>query len=146
MVKSKKSKVFFVSNEIHPNLKDVKNLKAFIALIFKKEKRSLGSITYVFCSDDTILKINKDFLEHNFYTDIITFDLSEKPGPINAEVLISIDRIRDNAQRFKTTYKSEILRVMFHGALHLCGYGDKTDAESRKMRKKEDLYLNMYSQ
>ena len=140
----KKSKVFFFSNDIDSNLRNIKKLKAFIEKIFKHEKRQLESINYIFCSDSFLLKINNKYLKHNFFTDIITFDLSEGSGAIKADVFISIDRVRDNAIRLKTSFKSELHRVIFHGALHLCGYRDKKDNEAKKMREKEDTYLLKY--
>ena len=119
-------------------------LKSFIESIFKKEKHGLGSITYIFCSDDFLLKMNRDFLKHDFYTDIITFGLSEKAQPVEAEVYISIDRVKDNAQNLGISFSNEVLRVIFHGALHLCGYKDKKKSEISLMRQKEDQYLRLF--
>lgn len=119
-------------------------LKAFIAGIFKKEKQALGSITYVFCSDAFLLQMNRDFLQHDYYTDIITFGLSEKGEPVEAEVYISLDRVKDNARNLQQTYRQETLRVIFHGALHLCGYKDKKKSEIALMREKEDHYLRLF--
>lgn len=118
-------------------------LKSFIESLFTKEKKKISSINYIFCSDKKLLAINQQFLSHDFYTDIITFDLSDS-GLIQAEVYISIDRIRDNAKTLNTTFKSELHRVIFHGSLHLCGYRDKTRGEQGEMRKKEDFYLSRY--
>lgn len=97
-------------------------------------------MNYIFCSDKRILEINRQFLKHDYYTDIITFDLSESPK-ITAEIYISLDRVRDNAKTQATTLQSELHRVIFHGALHLCGYGDKTKEEVKIMRGKEEMYL-----
>jgi len=119
-------------------------LKSFIATLFKKEAKRLEAIHYIFCSDDYLLKINREHLQHDYYTDIITFGLSEPGQPINAEVYISVDRVKDNAHQFKTTLKKELHRVIFHGALHLCGYKDKKKGEEALMRKKEEFYLNGY--
>ena len=119
-------------------------LKAFIQSIFKKEKRVLNSITYIFCSDGFLLQMNRDFLKHDYYTDIITFGLSEQDEPIEAEVYISLDRVKDNAVTIGTTFKEESLRVIFHGALHLCGYKDKKKSEIALMRSKEDHYLRLF--
>jgi len=91
-----------------------------------------------------LLEINQQFLNHDFYTDIITFDLSEKDST-QAEIYISIDRVKDNAKSLGTSFKSEIHRVIFHGALHLCGYKDKPGVEQVKMRQKEEFYLSKYS-
>ncbi len=120
-------------------------LKAFIESIFKKEKKQLAGLRYVFCSDDMLLDINRNFLQHDYFTDIISFGLSEIGEPIEGEIYISIDRVRDNAQLLGQTYKEEMLRVLFHGALHLCGYKDKTKSEIITMRAKEDQYLQLYA-
>lgn len=126
-------------------LADRTRLKAFIESIFKKEKKSLGNLSYVFCSDDYLLDINRSFLQHDYYTDIITFDLTE-PGAkkIDAEIYISVDTIRDNARRFNTTITRELHRVIFHGILHLCGYKDKSSKDQALMTQKEDYYLSEY--
>jgi rRNA maturation RNase YbeY len=126
------------------SLRERSRLKNFLPLIFKKEKKQLAELQYIFCSDDYLLTINKQYLNHNYYTDIITFDLSEPNQAINAEIYISVDRVRDNARSFGTSLKKEIHRVIFHGALHLCGYRDKNLQEERLMRKMEDQYLNLY--
>jgi probable rRNA maturation factor len=125
-------------------LKHRHKLKAFILLIFKKENTRLLSINYVFCSDKFLLDINKSFLQHDYYTDIITFNLATKKAPVEAEIYISLDRVRENAQVLQQKYIRELHRVIFHGALHLCGYKDKTAAEIVMMRKKEDFYLEQY--
>jgi probable rRNA maturation factor len=121
-----------------------KGLKQFIELLFKKEKKGLFELTYVFCSDEYLLGINRSFLQHDYYTDIITFNLSENPKQIIGEIYVSLDRIKDNANELKTSIKEETLRVLFHGALHLCGYKDKSKSDIIKMRKKEDQYLSLY--
>ena len=119
-------------------------LKTFIAKLFKREKRKLASLTYVFCSDEFLLQINRDHLKHDFYTDIITFDLSEQPQETIGEIYISLERIRDNAKTHQTSLKEETLRVLFHGALHLCGYQDKSNGHIKQMRTKEAEYIALY--
>jgi probable rRNA maturation factor len=119
-------------------------LKAFIDRLFKKEGKNLDNIQYIFCSDDYLLDINRQYLQHDYYTDIITFDLSEPKQPIHAEIYVSIDRVKENARDFKTSFKRELHRVIFHGALHLCGYKDKKPKEEALMRKMEDKYLGLY--
>lgn len=119
-------------------------LKAFIGSIFHKEKKPLAFISYIFCSDDYLLQINRDFLNHDYYTDIITFGLSTENQPVEAEVYISVDRVRDNAKAHDQPFAKEIRRVIFHGALHLCGYRDKKKSEITIMRQKEDLYLRLF--
>ncbi|MCU0351620.1 MAG: rRNA maturation RNase YbeY [Flavobacterium sp.] len=118
-------------------------LKTFIASIFKKEKKTISEINYIFCSDEMLLKINQDFLQHNYYTDIITFGLNEPGEPIEAEIYVSIDRVKDNAKQQGVSYQNEMQRVLFHGALHLCGYKDKKKSEIIVMRQKEDQYLQL---
>ncbi len=119
-------------------------LKTFIKTIFKKEKKELASISYIFCSDEMLLQINRDFLQHDYYTDIISFDLSEKNQPTEAEIYISIDRVKENALNLNIPYQEEMRRVLFHGALHLCGYKDKRKSEILTMRAKEDQYLHLF--
>ena len=126
-------------------LKDRKRLKSFIFSLFLKEGKELDSMNIVFCSDDYLLEINKQHLQHDFYTDIITFDLSEsKISPITAELYISIDRVKDNASALKTNVSNELHRVIFHGSLHLCGYCDKTKKDILIMRAKEEEYISLY--
>ena len=118
-------------------------LKEFIRSIFKKEKKKIPNLNYIFVSDKRLLEINRQYLLHDFYTDIITFDLSTAHSS-EAEIYISVDRVKDNAKTLGVSFRSEIHRVIFHGALHLCGYKDKTKEQSKKMRKKEDTYLESY--
>jgi probable rRNA maturation factor len=127
------------------NLQNRKALKAFIPQIFKKEGKPLETLTYIFCSDEYLLEVNKNFLQHDFYTDIISFDLSEsKSSPTIGEIYISVDRVKENAITHQTTFEQELHRVIFHGALHLCGYKDKTKKDSLLMRDKEEDCLSMY--
>ena len=122
-------------------------LKGFIKDIFKREKKRATSLSFVFCSDDYLLQINKTYLQHNYYTDIITFDLSNPShNEIEGEIYISVETIRSNSQRFNTSIKSELHRVIFHGILHLCDYKDKNTAHQKIMTKKEDFYLAKYAQ
>lgn len=125
-------------------LKNRVALKSFIEKSVKKEGLSIESLNYVFCSDKYLLEINKQFLDHNYYTDIISFDLSEVPGQLIGEVYISVDRVKDNAKTHRATFSEELLRVIFHGALHFCGYKDKKPADAKKMRQMEDLWLTAY--
>ena len=117
------------------------DLKRLVELIFKKEGKSLYLINFIFCSDDFLLDINRTHLQHDYYTDIITFPLSEKSHPIEAEVYISLDRVKQNAKDNKQSFTSELLRVLTHGALHLCGYKDKSKSDIKTMREKEDYYI-----
>ena len=133
---------FFLDTKIA--LSDRTRLKRFIPKIFKEENTGLESLSYIFCSNEYILDINKKYLNHNYYTDIITFDISEKKEGIVGEVYISVEMIRENAKKFDTTIKEELHRVIFHGALHLCGFKDKTLSKKKKMTAAEDKYLGIY--
>jgi rRNA maturation RNase YbeY len=119
-------------------------LKSFIERRLKKEGIKVDTLDYVFCTDKYLLKINKEYLSHDYYTDIISFDLSEVPGQLIGEVYISVDRVKENAKTHNTSYKAELHRVIFHGALHFCGYKDKKPADAKKMREMEDRWLNAY--
>ncbi len=119
-------------------------LKNFIESLFEKEKKKLEGLDYIFCSDEYLLQINQSHLNHDTYTDIITFDLSEGDGTIG-EIYISIDRVKENATQFNNPFSTELLRVVFHGALHLCGYRDKKKEDIDLMRKKESLYINLFA-
>lgn len=125
-------------------LRDRKKLKLFLSHLFKKEGVSISCLQYIFCSDKYLLQINNDFLKHDYYTDIITFDLSDKGQPKIGEVYISVDRVKDNSKILNEFFKKELHRVVFHGALHLCGYKDKSKADKTLMREMEEIYLNLY--
>lgn len=112
--------------------------------LFKKEGRKVEAINYIFCTDDYLLELNKTHLNHDTYTDIITFELSGPHQPILSDVYISVERVKENSKLFNATFKRELHRVIFHGALHLCGYKDKSKEQSHQMRSKEEQYLNKY--
>ena len=113
-------------------------LKKFINDLFKREFNILYELNYVFCSDEYLLQINKDHLQHDYYTDIITFNNSTEPTKLESDIFISIDRVKDNALSLKTPFEDELHRVIFHGILHLCGHGDKSKKEREEMRALED--------
>lgn len=123
-----------------------KKLKEFLVVIAGEEGFSIADLSYVFCSDDYLLQMNRQFLQHDYYTDIITFDLREdqKARELVGEVYISVDRVRDNANALGISFEDELCRVVFHGLLHLCGYKDKRKADVVKMRAAEDRYLGLY--
>jgi len=125
-------------------LADRRMLKGFIVSIFKKEKRHLESILFVFCDDKTLLSLNVQFLKHDYYTDILSFPLSAPRKPLIGEIYISVQRVRENAANLDSSFREELHRVIFHGILHFCGFKDKTQADIRLMRKKEDKYLDAY--
>ena len=139
-----KSKVhFFFQSKMR--LTDRTRIKTFLTILFKKEKKIMKCLTYVFCSDEYLLKINQTFLKHNYYTDVLTFDLSETSKIIEGEIYISVDRVKENSKGLKVNANLEFLRVIFHGALHLCGYNDKTKLQKKEMWKKENECLFHYS-
>jgi rRNA maturation RNase YbeY len=126
-------------------ISDKLKLRGFVEELFKQEKKALQRLSYIFCSDEFLLHINRNFLKHDYYTDIITFDLSEEGEEgINGEVYVSIDRIKDNANTLGVTFTDEVLRVIFHGALHLCGYKDKKTVDITQMRQMENKYISIY--
>ncbi len=137
-------------------LKNKRELRLFLVERIKQAKCMPGDLSFVFCTDDYLLDINRRFLNHDYYTDIITFPLSENEEHITGEIYISIDRVRDNAAKFnkpkaannlaadEEVIKRELHRVIFHGVLHLLGYKDKSKAHQAEMRKMEDLWLKKY--
>jgi len=119
-------------------------LRHFILRVFEKEKTNIKRINYIFCSDEYLLSINKTFLQQDFYTDIIAFNLSDSITPVEGEIYISVDRVRENSLMLKVKKEEEFVRVIIHGALHLCGHKDKTEKELKLMRKMEDNYLMLF--
>jgi probable rRNA maturation factor len=119
-------------------------LKKFILSIFKKEKKALEELNIIFCDDEYVLGLNRQFLHHDFYTDILSFPLSGANEPLIAEIYISIDRVKENARFASTSFKEELHRVIFHGVLHFCGYKDKLEREIKRIRRMEDKYLGTY--
>ncbi|MDR2238630.1 MAG: rRNA maturation RNase YbeY [Chryseobacterium sp.] len=111
--------------------------------IILSEEKKTGEISYIFCDDEYLLKINQDYLQHDYYTDIITFDYV-KGKTISGEIFVSLQRVSDNASTLLRDYEEELRRVLAHGILHLAGYKDKTEEEEKEMRRKEDFYLAKY--
>ncbi len=136
--------IFFNNADKSTSLRSRTELKTFINKQCLKEGVHIKTLQYVFCSDAFLLDINKRFLNHNFYTDIISFDLSEQKGSLIGDVYISIDRVKENAKTEGNLYTHELLRVIFHGALHFCGYKDKKPADQKTMRSMEDKWLKAY--
>ena len=118
-----------------------KRLKETVADLLFREGRAFESMDYIFCSDEELLQINQEFLKHDDLTDIITFDLSDDPAVLKGEIYISVERVKDNAMIFNIPFHTELARVIFHGALHLCGYNDKGQKDQQLMRRKEEEYL-----
>lgn len=120
------------------------NISTWLEDLILSENKKPGDINYIFCDDDYLLKVNQDYLDHDYYTDIITFDYV-KGKTISGDIFVSLPRILDNASTLSQDFESEFRRVLAHGLLHLCGYKDKTEEEESTMRQKEDFYINRYS-
>lgn len=123
---------------------DPKKVENWIIKTIETEKCFTGNVTYIFCSDDYLLDVNRKYLNHDYFTDVITFDYA-KNRKISGDIFISIDRITENAKIFNVSRENELLRVMIHGVLHLIGYDDQTDEQEEEIHKKEDFYLNIYN-
>ncbi|MDX2001516.1 MAG: rRNA maturation RNase YbeY [Chitinophagales bacterium] len=132
--------ISFSNHEINFKLSGKRHLNAWLKAAIEQENRVLGQISYAFCSDDFLLKTNNQYLKHDYYTDIITFDYSEGVV-LKADILISIERVKDNAISLQVPFLEELHRVMLHGVLHLCGYNDSSEKEIDQMRNKENQYL-----
>lgn len=134
-------------HELAPaKLKDRRRLSGFLKEKIQELKPEIkrSDISFVFCDDAYLIEINRQFLDHDTYTDIITFDLSEDPQFLQSEIYISVERVTENAAQFSKEYNQELHRVIFHGVLHLCGLKDKTVKEQKAMRSAEDSWLNTY--
>ncbi len=138
--------IHFNSREIKFTLKNKTVIKQWISAVINKKKRSVGELNFVFCSDEFLLGMNKQYLNHDTYTDIITFDYSkeDKNLPISGDIYISLDRVRENAAKFNVAFENELHRVIIHGTLHLLGYADKTKTAKDEMRKQEDAALRSF--
>ena len=124
-------------------LVDSDEIRIWIEDVIKNEKKTVGDITYIFCDDDYLLERNKKFLNHSTLTDIITFNYCIDNN-ISSDIMISIDRVKENSTTFENSFNEELKRVMIHGILHLIGYNDKSEKEEELMRKKENFYLNIF--
>lgn len=138
----------FHIQDADPKLKDKRRLSVFLDDLVHQHLVGIKKVklSYIFCSDASLLAMNQQFLQHDTYTDIITFDLSETDTEVVGEIYISVDRIQENASKFKVDFVDELHRVIFHGALHLCGFGDKKAADKAEMRRQEDAVLEAYFQ
>lgn len=133
--------VQFFEEDISYKLKNKRSVKNWVTSAIQAEGFGLKELSFVFCSDIYLLQVNQRFLNHNYFTDIITFDNSTGDGLITGDIFISIDRVRENAAKFKVAMPDELHRVIIHGVLHLVGYNDKMPADKEKMTLKEDFYL-----
>jgi rRNA maturation RNase YbeY len=135
--------ILFFSNGVDFRLSKPRVTTSWIKNVIKREKRKLHSLSYVFSSDEHLLELNSQYLEHNTLTDIITFDYSNDPDSIHGEIYISIERVKENASIFKESFDKELHRVIIHGVLHLMGYDDKRGTDKALMREKEEAYLSL---
>jgi probable rRNA maturation factor len=132
---------FFVEDVTLPRLLK-RRIGNWIKKVIVDEGKKSGEISFIFCSDSYLLEVNKKYLNHDYFTDIITFDYVEN-NVINGDIFVSVDRVRENAIEFKTTFANELNRILIHGVLHLLGYKDKTKMDKSIMTDKEDFYLNL---
>ena len=132
---------FYSENDFE--FQEEKSFDTWIRKVISSEEKQLGEINYIFCDDHYLYKINLKFLEHDTYTDIISFDNSER-DELNGDIFISTDRVTENAKEYNVDFSEELKRVIIHGILHLCGYGDKTESEAALMRQKEDEKIALF--
>ena len=135
--------VHFFNEDITFSLPEPDIYTHWINQVVEQHNHSLKEINYIFCSDEYLLQINRDHLDHDYYTDIITFDNSEEDGMIESDIFISIDRVKENAITESVPFQHELNRVMIHGVLHLLGYHDKTSDEKKVMREKEEACISL---
>jgi len=126
-----------------PSFISKNTLKQNLKTLAISEGKSLKDISVVFTDDDYLLEVNKQYLNHDYYTDVITFDYSAFPD-VSGDIMISLDRVKDNAETLCVSFQEELNRVIYHGLLHLCGYKDKSAADEKLMRKKENYYLGLF--
>lgn len=139
------SSVHFFKQNVHFRLSNKEALSQWVVNAIRKEGFRAGSLNIIFCGDRQLRKMNKEYLKHDYNTDIITFDLTDDPSVVNGELYISTDRVRSNGEEYGTGFRDELHRVIIHGVLHLCGYSDKTSGKRREMREREDHFLSRRS-
>ena len=137
-------RISFQTQDVYLVLKEKKKIRQWIVDAITNEGKKTGDITYIFCSDEYLLSMNQQYLHHDDYTDVITFDYTEGDR-VSGDIFMSVERILDNSIQLKTTPEEELHRVMIHGVMHLCGYNDKKPKERSNMTKKENQYLDMFS-
>ncbi len=137
------NRINFFTEDTPFQIKNKPTIRIWINNVVVKEKHHIESLNYIFCSDEHLLKMNQEYLNHDTYTDIITFDNSTREENLEGDIFISVERIRYNIKGKDNTFLDELHRVMIHGVLHLMGYGDTTDREKRDMREKEDACLSL---
>lgn len=133
----------YQSQDIKFVLKEKRKVSKWINDVIKLHQKKVGNVSYIFCSNQYILELNQQYLNHNYFTDIITFDYCYD-NIVEGDIFISIDTVLDNSQRFKTNFNDELLRVIIHGVLHLVGFSDKTAKQQKQMRVLEDEALSIF--
>lgn len=138
--------IHFHTQDLKFTLRNKTLLKKWIASTIEKKKRKTGDLNFIFCSDEYLLAINKQYLQHDTYTDIITFDYSQENADMNisGDIYISIERVKENSLKFSKSFEDELHRILIHGTLHLLGYKDKTKIAKAEMTKQEDLFLKAF--
>lgn len=134
----------FCFEDIDENSLPLTGIEEWVQKVIEKNNKQLGDITYIFCTDDYLLNINREYLQHDYYTDIITFNYCEN-DIISGDLFISIDTVIDNAKTFDVSFESEFRRVVIHGILHLIGFDDKTDIDQEEMTKQENISLDIFN-
>ena len=137
-------KISFFCEEIPFVMPSKKIIGDWLKKLILCEGKKLIALSYIFCDDEYLYQMNVEYLKHDTYTDIITFDQSENEDEIEGDIFISIPRVYENAKEFSLKFEDELLRVLSHGALHLCGYYDETDEDEKLMREKEDTYIDLF--
>lgn len=137
--------ITYTLDDVRFDLRGRQRLRAWIEQVVRNADKRVGEIGYVFCSDDHLLTVNRQFLNHDTYTDIITFDYVSG-DMVSGDIIISVDRVRENAKQMNLPFSEELHRVMIHGVLHLLGQGDKSERESKEMRAKENVALQLLEQ
>lgn len=133
---------FQEETDFTPNQKN--KLKTWIKNVIEHESFLQGEINYIFCSDEYLLQINNNYLGHDYYTDIVTFDQSDDSNVVQGDIYISVERVKENSTKTSTPFEEELRRVMIHGILHLVGFSDQSEADKKKMREKEEACLSLY--
>ena len=139
------SKISFHSELTSFKLKEKIRIKNWINCLVREHKGEISALQYIFCDDAYLLSINKEYLNHDTLTDIVTFRYSEFPHPLESDIYISVERVRDNAEAFQASFEEELRRVMIHGVLHLLGFKDKNKSDKEKMREEEDKSLLFFN-
>lgn len=138
------SSINFFSEEIDFELTSESSFEHWVDKIATENKASIENLNYIFCNDSYLLKVNQEYLDHDYYTDIISFPYSEFPDPLEGDIFISVDRVRENAKDNGVQFDNELKRVMAHGILHFLGYKDKSESEAAIMRKKEEEMIALF--